>query len=165
MEEEAIQYDLWIEEALRSVVRRALDVAALQGLPGKHHYYITFDTCAPGVVMAPHLKARYPEEMTIVLQHQFDNLLVDDAGMAVTVYFGGKPERLAIPFPAMTGFADPAVNFGLQLKMVAAQGAEAEGDDESPSARPDSLLPIEEPVEDGDNIVPLDAFRGKNKKK
>ena len=156
MTDTLIDYDRWIEEALTTVVRRALRVAAAQGLYDNHHFYITFDTTAPGVSMSPHLKARYPEEMTIILQHQFDGLMVDEAHMAVTVYFGGKPERLSVPFAAMTGFADPSVNFGLQLRMTPIPPV-AEGN------TPEPPVPIDEDGEEGDNVVTLDAFRGKKK--
>jgi hypothetical protein len=155
MTDTVIDYDRWIEEALTAVVRRALRVAAAQGLYDNHHFYITFDTKAAGVAMSDHLRARYPEEMTIVLQHQYDDLLVDEARVSVTVYFGGKPERLTVPFAAMTGFADPSVNFGLQLRMTP-MGPEEDGASEPP-------VPVDPDIEEGDNVVTLDAFRGKKK--
>ncbi|MEO5336073.1 MAG: ClpXP protease specificity-enhancing factor SspB [Magnetospirillum sp. WYHS-4] len=161
MTDSGIHYDQWIEEALRGVVRRALSVAVLEGLPGKHHFYVTFDTTAPGVSIAPHLKARYPEEMTIVLQHQFENLEVDDEALTVVLYFGGKAERLYIPLAAMTGFADPSVNFGLQLRMSAPAD---DKDDKTPPASEDRPVPVDAEAEDGNNVVTLDAFRGGKKK-
>ena len=118
MDDEGLRYDLWIEEALRQVIHRALTLAATEGLPGEHHFYVTFRTGGPGVSIPPYLKTQHPDEMTIVLQHQFDNLDIDDDGFSVSLRFNGKPELLQIPFEAVTSFADPSVNFGLQLKTV-----------------------------------------------
>lgn len=114
-----LHYDVWIEDALRGVIHRALSLVVRQGLPGEHHFYITFDTAEKGVKMSPILRRKYAEEMTIVIQHQYDNLLVNEAGFEITLRFSGKAERLVIPFSAVTSFADPHVNFGLQLKMEA----------------------------------------------
>ena len=114
-----LQYDVWIEDALRGVIHRALSLVVKQGLPGEHHFYITFDTTEEGVKLSPFLRRKYPDEMTIVIQHQFDNLRVDENGFEITLRFSGRAERLVIPFPAVTSFADPHVNFGLQLKMEA----------------------------------------------
>ncbi len=116
MGESPLQYDLWVEQALRQVVRRALDQVARSGLPGDHHFYLTFRTTAEGVVLSDALRAQYPEEMTIILQNQFWNLTVRDDGFEVALSFGGIRTNLGIPFHAVTAFADPGVNFGLQLK-------------------------------------------------
>ena len=111
-----MRYDKMVETALRGVVREALAGAAKQGLPGNHHFYVTFKTRFPGVGIADYLAARYPDEMTIVLEHQFWDLAVEDARFSVTLSFSNKPERLTIPFAAVTAFADPSVKFGLQFQ-------------------------------------------------
>ncbi len=116
MEADSLQYEQWIVEALRGVVVRALNHSASHGLPGDHHYYITFRTGIDGVDLPDHLRAQYPEEMTIVLQHQYWDLEVDDEAFSVTLSFKGRSARLRVPISAVTAFADPSVNFGLQLK-------------------------------------------------
>ncbi len=108
-------YPELMERALKGVVRAALDLIADDGLPGEHHLYITFRTEAPGVDITPRLRAQYPEEMTVVLQHQFWGLETDDDGFEVTLSFGGISERLVIPWDAMVGFVDPSVEFGLRF--------------------------------------------------
>jgi hypothetical protein len=159
--EESLRYDLWIEEALRAVIRRALAHAVSEGLPGDHHFYITFRTGDDGVGLPRYLKAQYPEEMTIVLQHQYRDLRVDDDGFQVTLRFRGKPERLTVPFKTVTAFHDPSVNFGLQLKTVpagGAGGADAASGIEAPvGAEPSEAAPLPGPA----NVVALDAFRRK----
>lgn len=168
MDDNTLPYDLWIEEALRDVVRRALGYAAEHGLPGAHHFYVTFRTDAPGVDLSPRLRAQYPEAMTIVLQHQFWDLVIDAGSFAVTLKFRGKPERLHIPFSAVTGFADPVVNFGLQLKVAPPAGDERKGAESGPAPGP---AETEAPGEtDGGataesrgsgEVVALDTFRKK----
>jgi uncharacterized protein len=114
--ETQIDYEALAQEAMRGIVRSALRrVAALGYLPGEHHFYIAFDTRAPGVVISKRLKQKYPEEMTIVLQHQFQNLIVTDDRFEVTLSFGNVPERLAIPLRAVRVFFDPSVPYGLQF--------------------------------------------------
>ena len=113
-----IRYDILAQEALRGVVHRVLVDAAKNGLPGEHHFYISFDTRADGVRLSPRMLAQYPEEMTVVLQHQFWDLIVTDEGFEVGVSFGGIPERLSVPFAAVKGFFDPSVQFGLQFETV-----------------------------------------------
>ena len=111
-----IDYEALAQEAMRGIVRTVLSrVAALGGLPGEHHFYIAFDTRVPGVVLSKRLKQKYPEEMTIVLQHQFSDLAVDHEQFEVTLSFGNVPERLAIPLRAVRVFFDPSVPYGLQL--------------------------------------------------
>jgi len=120
-----IRYDLLTQQALRGVVRSVLSDAAKKGLPGDHHFYISFDTHADGVRMSERLRAQYPDEMTIILQHQFWDLTVNEQGFEVGLSFGGITERLAIPFEAINGFFDPSVQFGLQFEEVTeAQGQE-----------------------------------------
>src|SRR5262245_55255944 len=111
-----IRYDILAQDALRGVVRRVLMDAAKNGLPGDHHFYISFDTRAEGVRLSPRMRAQYPEEMTVVLQHQFWDLEVTETGFEVGVSFGGVPERVAVPFAAIKGFFDPSVQFGLQFQ-------------------------------------------------
>jgi uncharacterized protein len=115
-----IRYDILAQDALRSVVRRVLIDAATSGLPGEHHFYISFDTRAEGVRLSPRMLAQYPEEMTIVLQHQFWDLVVTENAFEVGLSFGGIPERLTVPFAAVKGFFDPSVQFGLQFEEIAA---------------------------------------------
>lgn len=136
-----IRYDLLAQEALRSVVRRVLSDVARDGLPGDHHFYISFDTRAPGVKLSPRMREKYPEEMTIVLQHQFWDLIVSDTVFEVGLSFGGVAERLVIPFSALKGFFDPSVKFGLQFESAAPDGeseAEAETELQQP-ARPTGI--------------------------
>ena len=113
-----IRYDLLTQQALRGVVRAVLTDAAKKGLPGEHHFYIAFDTKAEGVRLSERLRAQYPEEMTIILQHQFWDLIVTEQGFEVGLSFGGIPEKLVIPFEAINGFFDPSVQFGLQFEEV-----------------------------------------------
>ena len=110
-----IRYDILAQEALRGVVRTVMMEAAKKGLPGDHHFYITFDTRAEGVRLSQRMRAQYPEEITIVLQHQFWDLTVSEEGFEVGLAFGGVPERLTVPFTALKAFVDPSVQFGLQF--------------------------------------------------
>ena len=113
-----IRYDLLTQQALRSVVRGVLMDTAKKGLPGDHHFYISFDTGADGVRMSDRLRTQYPDEMTIILQHQFWDLKVGEEEFEVGLSFGGLPERLTVPFGAIKGFFDPSVQFGLQFEEV-----------------------------------------------
>ena len=113
-----IRYDLLTQQALRGVVRSVLADAAKKGLPGDHHFYISFNTEADGVRMSERLRAQYPHEMTIILQHQFWDLTVTDHGFEVGLSFGGVLEKLGIPYEAINGFFDPSVQFGLQFEDV-----------------------------------------------
>jgi uncharacterized protein len=120
-----IRYDLLAQEALRGVLRTVLSDAAKNGLPGDHHFRVTFDTCADGVRLSQRMRAQYPKEMTIILQHQFWDLSVSEDAFEVGLSFGGVPERLAIPFAAVRGFYGPSVEFGLQFEQIAAAPAGA----------------------------------------
>jgi len=120
-----IRYDILAQDALRGVVRTVLVDAAKKGLPGDHHFYITFDTRADGVRLSQRMLAQYPEEMTVVLQHQFWDLVVSEEGFEVGLSFGGVPERLTVPFTAIKAFVDPAVQFALQFEEI---GGEAESE-------------------------------------
>lgn len=113
-----IRYDILTQDALRSVVRTVLADVAAKGLPGEHHFFISFDTRAEGVSLSPRLKAEYPREMKIVLQHQFWDLVVTERAFEVGLAFGGVPERLAVPFAAITRFEDPCARFDIQFVRI-----------------------------------------------
>jgi hypothetical protein len=115
MSDDPLDYPDLVREALLEVPRRALLLAAREGLPDEHHFYLSFQTTHPGVSISPSLRARHPEEMTVVLQHQYWDLAVGEDGFSVTLRFGGAPERLHVPFAALTAFADPAAEFGLRF--------------------------------------------------
>ncbi|MDK9697256.1 MAG: ClpXP protease specificity-enhancing factor SspB [Siculibacillus sp.] len=140
MTQDLIRYDILVQDALRGVVRKVLGEVAKTGLPGDHHFYISFDTNHPGVRLSGRLRQRYPTEMTVILQHQFWDLQVDDAHFEVGLSFGGIPERLYIPFASVKGFVDPSVEFGLQFEV-----AREEGEEESAEAA------------DGPKLVPVEA--------
>jgi hypothetical protein len=146
-----IRYDILTQDAMRSVVQTVLADAATKGLPGEHHFFISFDTGADGVVVSPRLKAQYPKEMTIVLQHQFWDLTVAGDRFEVGLSFSGIPERLVVPFRAITGFADPSVQFVLQFAAAvddeeATEDATSEGETAArPPARHDRLPTASEP--------------------
>ena len=162
-----MRYDVLVEDALRGVVSKVLQTVAEQGLNGEQHFYITFRTADSGVEVPEYLRKRYPAEMTIVLQYQFYGLEITDEYFTVTLTFNNVPERLVIPFASITVFADPSVNFGLQLKF------DGESDLTSPitldESEPNNTTTAEEAVEtppeaaeeDGANVVTLDAFRKK----
>ncbi|MEN3749897.1 ClpXP protease specificity-enhancing factor SspB [Sphingomonas sp. HF-S3] len=151
-----IPYDEIVQEALRAVVGRVLGtVAQTQALPGSHHFYITFRTHAPGVDIPQRLIERFPDEMTIVLQHRFWDLRVDDEKFSVGLSFNQVPSTLTIPFSAITGFQDPAVHF--ELRFQAQEGPD--GPDPHDEAENDG--PTITPVEDGSNVVAVDFKRKK----
>jgi uncharacterized protein len=118
-----IRYDILAQEALRGVMRRVLADAAKNGLPGDHHFYITYNTTADGVRMSARLREQYPQEITIILQHQFWDLAVGEDAFEVGLSFGGIPERLTVPFDAVKGFFDPSVQFGLQFDIATEDAA------------------------------------------
>ena len=151
-----IPYDEIVQEALRAVVGRVLgEVEATGRLPGEHHFYITFKTGATGVDIPRHLAEKFPDEMTIVIQNRFWDLKVTDKGFEVGLSFNQAPAKLAIPFAAITGFHDPAVDFALQFHAR----AEEAGLDEHDEAENDP--PVVEPVGDGSNVVSVDFKRKK----
>lgn len=158
----SLPYDQWIEDALRGVIRRALAHARDAGLPDDHHFYVSFRTDAEGVQVPAYLRALHPEEMTIVLQHQFWELDVDDEHFAVTLKFRGKRERLVVPLAAVSQFADPSVNFGLQLKQATGKPAETPGALPAPSAEREAPQHgASDLASDGDRVIALDRFRKK----
>lgn len=158
MAEELLRYDLMVEDALRGVVRAALQQVVEQGLPGEHHFYITFRTDSPDATVPERLRARYPEEMTIVLQHRFWDLKVEEDHFEVTLTFGDIAESLVIPFAALTGFADPSVRFGLQFGSLSMLQGEEEEAEEADSQPEEPALPAEGEAE---KVVTLDRFRKK----
>ena len=115
MPDQRFEYDAWLDVGLRSVVRNALLCAREHGFPDRHHFYLSFRTSAPGVEISPHLSAMYPEEMTIVLQHQYSELEVEADYFTITLHFNKRPERLVIPFHAVLTFSDPSVDFALRF--------------------------------------------------
>jgi uncharacterized protein len=136
-----IRYDLLVQDALRGVVRNVLADAGKNGLPGDHHFYISFKTGAPGVRISNRLREQYPDEMTIVLQHQFWDLGMTEHTFEVGLSFGGVPERLLIPFDAVVGFFDPSVQFGLKFEVQEPE-ALAQNDDAEGSVKPAPKKPV-----------------------
>jgi hypothetical protein len=128
-DDDLIRYDVLATEALRGVVKKVLGEVAKTGLPGEHHFFITFDTRHPGVRISSALKARYPQEMTIVMQHQFWDLEVHDHAFEIGLSFSGAPERLLVPFSAITGFTDPSVEFSLRFETVSEDTEIMDNDD------------------------------------
>jgi uncharacterized protein len=185
MATDLIRYDLIVQDAMRGVMRKVLgEVADLGALPGEHHFTISFRTDSAGVKISPRLKQQWPQEMTIILQHQYSNLTVDEQGFGVTLSFRSIPETLYIPFPAVTVFSDPSVEFGFKFNLE----NEREEAEEPPAKRPGPSLvrpdqnyeappapPAPAPQKseagsepdaaaasaDGDKIVSIDAFRKK----
>ena len=154
MAQDLFDYPEMVENALRGVVREALVRTARDGLRGDHHFYVSFRTGARGVVLPDHLSAKYPEEMTIVLQHQFWGLDIRDQDFSVTLSFQSKPEQLTIPFAAITSFADPSVKFGLQFAAAAAPPSETVALPAKIS-KEERAKPPRQPAE----VVTLDKFR------
>ncbi len=149
-----IDYDFLTQQALKRVVRDVLQMTEeLGSAPGDHHFYVEFETQAEGVAIPDHLLAVYPSRMTIVLQHQFDNLEVRDEEFSVTLWFKGQQARLTVPFEAVTSFADPSVQFGLRFDAPASE-------QKPKAAEPEALKADEEPAKSA-AVLQLDAFRKK----
>jgi uncharacterized protein len=188
MSTDLIRYDLLAQEALRGVVRRVLEDVSRTGVPGEHHFYISFNTEFPGVKISPRLREKYPEEMTVILQHQFWDLVVSEHGFEVGLSFSNVPEKLYVPFDAITGFFDPSVKFGLKFEPQAAEDKPAKvpaardvprGAASEPVVSPPSKKKTDKPAKDekipaedinaedkgaedkGAEIVSLDKFRKK----
>ena len=173
MSNDLLRYDRMVERALRNVVVEALGQVAEYGLPGAHHLYVTFATEHPGVEIPPYLKEKFPQEMTIVLQHQFWDLTIEEERFLVTLSFNDVQERLVVPYPAIKAFADPSVNFGLQLQFEGGSeiemGAPAVLEEPEAEAEPavaaaesaPEALEAEPAVDEGGNVVTLDTFRKK----
>jgi len=162
MAEDHIRYDILAQEALRGVVRKVIGEVAKTGLPGEHHFFISFVTRAPGVRLSQRLLEQYDKEMTIVLQNQFWDLKVHDTSFEVGLSFDGHPETLVIPFSAIKGFFDPSVQFGLQFDPAGA-APEAEKDDAKPDEPTKALPPAADAAAEtpGEKVVSLDSFRKK----
>ncbi|HEY0331927.1 MAG TPA: ClpXP protease specificity-enhancing factor SspB [Rhodopseudomonas sp.] len=172
MATDLIRYDVLARDALRGVLRRVLADAAEYGLPGEHHFFITFLSTAEGVKLSPRLLAQYPQEMTVILQHQFWDLVVTEDRFEVGLSFGGIPERLVVPFSSIKSFFDPSVEFGLQfdpslpsevevanLPTTSVPASPAPADD-APAASDPAAEPPPKPSE-GAEVVRLDRFRKK----
>ena len=149
----SIDYGNLMHRAMRGVIQTVLADVAEHGLPGNHHFFITFDTHADGVEMADWLRARYPDEMTVVMQHWFDNLIVTDDGFSVTLSFGNQPERLVVPFDAVLTFVDPSVQFGLRFESL------DEDDEEEAAEEPEGDDTPDDPAPRDAEVVSLDKFR------
>ena len=169
-----IRYDVLARDALRGVLRRVLTDAAGHGLPGEHHFFITFLSTAEGVKLSPRLLAQYPEEMTVILQHQFWDLVVTEDRFEVGLSFGGIPERLVVPFASIKSFFDPSVQFGLQFDpqdTASETASEMPASANLPAVPPASGLPAAAPVaensaepprgNEGATVVRIDRFRKK----
>ncbi|MBN35102.1 MAG: hypothetical protein CMM46_10070 [Rhodospirillaceae bacterium] len=162
---DSLDYDFLVDDALHTVMVRAIKLVEQEGLPGEHHFYITFRTDHPRARVGDDLKAKYPEEITVVMQHQFWDLVVDDHGFQIGLSFNQVPQLLYVPFAAVTAFVDPSVKFGLQFRPQT-------GTDEEPetgalvASESDAPAQVQEtdgetPDADSDNIVALDTFRKK----
>jgi uncharacterized protein len=170
MPEDLMRYDQLAQNALRGVVRDALRKVAKSGLPGEHHFYIAFNTKYPGVGLSPRIAERYPREMTVVLQHQYWNLLIFEDRFEVELSFDNVPEKLVVPFSSVKGFLDPHVQFGLQFEVVPVEeatltnGSEGAQAVEKASGEKAAALAEAEDASDGASekkVVSLDAFRKK----
>jgi hypothetical protein len=172
MTEDLIRYDILAQDALRGVVRKVLSEVSRTGLPGEHHFFITFATAAPGVRISGRLLMKYPEEMTVVIQHQYRDLAVTEHAFEVGLSFGGVPERLYVPFASVVKFADPSVGFELRFApaIVPAEIAEPPPETEGEEKPPLTLVSPAKAEEEDDatpapdtaaQVVSLDAFRKK----
>lgn len=174
MADDQIRYDILTQEALRGVVRKVLAEVAKTGLPGEHHFFISFATKSPGVRISERLLEQYDKEMTIVLQNQFWDLKVTETHFEVGLSFDGQSEMLHIPFSSIKGFFDPSVQFGLQIEPVLDEDEEAEhevigeiGSDndieatESAQTEAEEKAEADDETESGDKVVSLDSFRKK----
>lgn len=160
MTEDQLHYPTLIDQAMRGVVRDVLRRVQASGLPGEHHFYISYSTIHPGVKMSEVLRAKYPREITIVLQHQFWDFKVDEQQFQVTLSFNGVPEKLVIPFAALTAFADPSIKFGLQFQPSELFEVEfVDGEDAFENDAQDTAG--EEEPDEGTKIISLDSFRKK----
>jgi uncharacterized protein len=179
MTEDLIRYDILAQDALRGVIRKVLSEVSRSGLPGNHHFFITFMTGASGVRISSRLRSKYPEQMTIVIQNQFWDLEISEAGFEVTLTFNDTPEKLAIPYTAVRGFYDPSVNFELEFEVKTEENVPFEPlhivHQEEEISEPIALIPVKvkqkaqdegiggtfEEEKSSADVVSLDAFRKK----
>lgn len=159
MTRQGIDYGGMMHRAMQGLIADVLESIATEGLPGEHHFFITFDTRIEGVEMADWLRDRYPEEMTIVIQHWFDNLTVDEDGFAITLNFGNSPEPLRIPFDALRTFVDPSVEFGLRFETQDHDEDEDEELDEGLLAEVEGDDSPDDSPNGGGEVVQLDRWR------
>ncbi|MDR3450358.1 MAG: ClpXP protease specificity-enhancing factor SspB [Alphaproteobacteria bacterium] len=159
MSEDLLRYDLMIEAALRDVVRETMETVGRDGLPGDHHFYITFLTKFPGVKVPDYLRKQYPDEMTIVLQYQFFGLKLEDDCIHVTLSFNNVKESLVVPIDSITTFADPSVNFALQFQNSGDDGDDGESD--GPDSPDSGGSSDKEKEEKRGEVISLDKFRKK----
>ncbi|MBK4216952.1 hypothetical protein JJJ17_13525 [Paracoccus caeni] len=157
MARSGIDYGKMMHRAMQGLIAEVLDDISTHGLPGEHHFFITFDTREEGVEMADWLRERYPEEMTIVIQHWFENLNVDDEGFTITLNFGNSPEPMRIPFDALRTFVDPSVEFGLRFETQDADEDDEDEDEDSDETGGDDS-PDDDPPGGGE-VVQLDRWR------
>ncbi|GHD99651.1 hypothetical protein U879_06405 [Defluviimonas sp. 20V17] len=150
----SIDYGNLMHRAMRSLIQEVLEDIAAHGLPGAHHFFITFDTRQDGVEIADWLRERYPTEMTIVIQHWYENLEVTDEGFSITLNFGNQPEPLVVPFDAVRTFVDPSVEFGLRFET----NDQDDEDDDPEAGMVEDAAEAETPHKDAD-VVSLDSFR------
>lgn len=153
----SIEYGNLMHQAMRGLIRQVLTDVRQHGLPGEHHFFITFDTTHPDVQIADWLRARYPDEMTIVIQHWFENLEVDEEGFTITLNFGNQPEPMRIPFDALRTFVDPSVEFGLRFEAHEDEFDEEEENEEDGDDEP--TPPPAAPSPGGAEVVQLNRFR------
>lgn len=149
-----IEYGKLMHNAMRGLIRQVLSDVAEHGLPGQHHFFITFDTTDPDVAIADWLRERYPEEMTVVIQHWYENLEVGEDAFSITLNFGDAPEPLYIPYDAIRTFVDPSVEFGLRF-----ESQEAEEEEEEAAEEEEAELAEAEPDQQDAEVVSLDSFR------
>jgi uncharacterized protein len=161
MADDLIRYDILVQDALRGVMKRILHEVSQTGLPGEHHFFITFDTLAPGVRISNRLRERYPEQMTIVMQFQFWDLKVSDHGFEIGLSFNDIAEKLVVPFSSVRGFYDPSVNFELEFDAPAVVEATEPFVLETKPVEAAPLVALEKPVEGSAQVVSLDSFRQK----
>jgi len=156
-----IAYGRLMHRAMRGLIQDVLEDVARNGLPGSHHFFITFETAAPGVSLADWLRDRYPQEMTIVIQHWYDGLVVDDDGFSIVLNFGDNPEPLRIPFDAIRTFVDPSVEFGLRFESTDSPDENPETGPEDEPTPPGGKAPrtAEAPATQPAEVVRLDTFR------
>lgn len=162
---QTIEYGNLMHRAMRGLIKEVLDDVAEHGLPGLHHFFITFDTTHPDVDIADWLRDRYPDEMTVVMQHRFDDLKVTEDGFAVTLSFGDSPERLSVPYDSIRTFVDPSVEFGLRFETQDSEDDDEDDDDTVQLAPVDDAPGADTTKSDDDDtpkdaeIVSLDSFR------